>query len=35
MSTEIMIKLILLIIQCYRQGIVNEEELKHYIQPII
>lgn len=32
MTVEIMVKLIQLLIQCYRQGVVNEEELKRYIR---
>jgi len=35
MSTEIIIKLILLIIRCYGQGILTEDELKRYIRLIV
>ena len=32
MKVDIMIKLIQLLIQCYRQGVIKEEELKRYIR---
>ena len=32
MKVDIMIKLIQLLIQCYRQGVIKEKELKRYIR---